>query len=135
MREGSRERLPPTPPAAYLFLVRAHMATASRILLAHRLLLALSVIAWLIGVSGYLYARAFVSDALVPRAVMSPRTFTQVTSISVGWWLSVVLLVLALVLLAISRGFRASTLPAVLVSALYVLPLGFVGLFGRHHHG
>jgi hypothetical protein len=111
------------------------MATASRILLAHRLLLTLSLIAWLIGIGGYLYARAFVSEELAPRAVTSPRTFTQVTSISVGWWLSVVVLVLALVLLAISRGFRASTLPAVLVSALYVLPLGFVGLFGRHHHG
>src|SRR5215472_17221722 len=94
------------------------MATASRILLAHRVLLALGVIAWLIGVGGYLCARAFISDALVPRAVMSPRTFTQVTWNSVGWWLSVVVLALALVLLAISRGFRASTLPAVLVSAL-----------------
>ncbi len=111
------------------------MTAASRILLAHRLLLALGVIAWLIGVGGYLYARAFVSNALLPRAVMSPRTFTQVASISVGWWLSVVVLALALVLWAISRGFRASTLPAVLVSALYVLPLGFVALFGRHLHG
>src|SRR5260370_14692600 len=99
------------------------MTAASRILLAHRLLLALGVIAWLIGVGGYLYARAFVSNALLPRAVMSPRTFTQVASISVGWWLSVVALAPALVLWAISRGFRASTLPAVLVSALYVLPL------------
>jgi hypothetical protein len=106
------------------------MTAASRILLTHRLLLALGVIAWLIGVGGYLYARAFVSNALAPRAVMSPRTFTQVTSISVSWWLSVVVLALALVLLAISRGFRASTLPAVLVSALYVLPLGLVVLFG-----
>jgi hypothetical protein len=106
------------------------MTAASRILLTHRLLLALGVIAWLIGVGGYLYARAFVSNALAPRAVMSPRIFTQVTSISVSWWLSVVVLALALVLLAISRGFRASTLPAVLVSALYVLPLGLVALFG-----
>src|SRR5215471_9078647 len=104
------------------------MATVSRILSAHRVLLAL-------GVGGYLCARAFVSDALVPRAVMSPRTFTQVTLISVGWWLSVVVLAFSLVLLAISRGFRASTLPAVLVSALYVSPLCFVALFGRHLHG
>jgi hypothetical protein len=112
------------------------MATASRILLADRVLLALGVIAWLMGVGGYLCARAFVSDALAPRAVMSPRTFTQVTLISVGWWLSVVVLALALVPLAISRGFRTSTLlPTVLVSALYVLPLGFVALFGRHLHG
>jgi len=111
------------------------MTAASRIFLAHRLLLVLGVIAWLISVGGCLYARAFVSNVLAPRAVMSPRTFTQVTSISVGWWLSVVVLALALVLLAISRGFRASTLPAVLVSALYVLPLGFVALFGRHFHG
>ena len=111
------------------------MAAVSRILLAHRVLLALGVIAWLIGVGGYLYARAFVSGALVPRAVMSPRTFIQATLISVDWWLSVVVLALALVLLAISRGFRASTLPALLVSALYVLALGLVALFGRHLHG
>jgi hypothetical protein len=66
------------------------MTAASRILLTHRLLLALGVIAWLIGVGGYLYARVFVSNALALRAVMSPRTFTEVTSISVSWWLSVV---------------------------------------------
>jgi len=111
------------------------MTTASRIFLAHRLLLTLGVIAWLIGVGGYLYARAFVSNALTPRAVMSPRTFTQVASISVGWWLSVVVLALALVLLAVSRGFRASTLPAIMVSALYVVPFGFVAVFGRYLHG
>jgi len=81
------------------------MATVSRILLAHRVLLALGVIAWLIGVGGYLCTRAFISDALVPRAVMSPRTFTQVTLISVGWWLSVVVLALALVLLQFHDAF------------------------------
>src|SRR5262252_10380015 len=108
------------------------MATASRILLAHRLLLTLGAIGWLIGIGGYVYASVFVSEQLAPRAVMSPRTFTQVMAISVGWWLSVVVLAFALVLLAISRSFRASTLPAVVVSALYVLPLGFVVVFGRH---
>jgi hypothetical protein len=110
------------------------MATVSRILLAHRLLLVLSVIAWVIGVGGYLYAHLFVSDGLAPSAVMSPRTFTQVMSISVGWWLSVVVLLIAIVLLAVSRGSRASTLPAVVVSALYVLPLAFLAVFGWYVH-
>jgi hypothetical protein len=111
------------------------MAAASRILLVHRLLLVFAVIAWLIGIGGYLYARNFVSDRLAPVAVMSPRTFTEVAMISVGWWLSVAVLALALILLAISRGVPTSTLPAVVVSALYVLPLGFVAILSRHLHG
>lgn len=111
------------------------MAESSRILIAHRVLLVVGVIAWLIGSGGSLYAYFFVSNARAPLAVMSHRTFTQVAAISIGWWLSVAVLVIALVLLGISRGFRGSTFPAVAVSALYVFVFGLFALFARHFHG
>lgn len=94
--------------------------------LGHRLLLAMAGVAWLVSVGGNLYAEAFVTNVSHNRlAIMSPRTFTEVVFVWVGWGIAMAALLLCGVTLALFRRSRTLVLAAI-VSALYALPLLFI---------
>jgi len=88
-----------------------------------RLLLVGAVVAWVIGVGGYLFARVFRPEATMLTATMSPSTFASVTWVFVGWWLAIAVFSLSLVALATSRSARTTALLAALVSGVYAVPI------------
>jgi hypothetical protein len=100
--------------------VATHILPAVRF---SRLLLVGAVVAWLIGVGGYLFASVFRPQATILTATMSPSTFASVTWVFVGWWLAVAVFGLSLVALAASRGARTTALLAALVSGVYAVPI------------
>ena len=98
------------------------------------LLLATAFAAWLIGVGSHLYADGFVTDARHLLAIMSPRTFSAVALLWVGWWLAVVVLFVCVFTIALSHKSRALSLAA-FVSAAYAVPLLLFGLFAHYISG
>jgi hypothetical protein len=66
------------------------MTVAPHSSLSHRLLLAVASLAWLLAIGGFIYAALFTSQAVGPKSVMSPRTFTTVLALWAGWLVAAV---------------------------------------------
>jgi hypothetical protein len=96
--------------------------------LVHHLLLTGAVMGWVLAIGGLAYAHWFVTSAMGPRSIMSPRTFTQLLVVSVAWLVALLVLVGSLGMMFLGgHESRALTLAAV-ISGIQMLPI--VLLFG-----
>lgn len=88
--------------------------------------MAASILSWLILIGGLTYSVLFVTNEVKTElSIMSPRTFTQVSTVYVGWLVSCVALLLTIVSLYVRGATKAFWLSLAL-SSFYAIPIGLL---------
>ena len=88
-----------------------------------------AIVAWAVCLFGVIYSNLFVSDELpTERSIMSPRTFTSIYLVMVGWLISCAAFVASIVAIIFSVRNKAIYSAAIL-SSIYFLPLSILFLW------
>lgn len=90
--------------------------------LAHRILLVLACLPWILAIAGFTYATFISNEATDPLSVMSPRVFITTIAIIAGWWVAAVIFAISLLFLIYSSHRSRPIVWSTVISGAFFLP-------------